>query len=83
MAWDYVEFKIAEHFIFAIEYGDYGDMTKGEISQFQAWLENEQAGIVGHWSIEEHSSEDYGRCAVTGLFARRATVRFNFKIKEI
>ena len=80
MAWDYVEFKIAEHYIFAIEYGDYGGMTKGEISEFKAWLENEQAGNAGHWSIEDHSSDDFGHCAVSGLFANRATVRFNFKI---
>lgn len=80
MSWDYVEYKIAEHFIFAIEYGDYEGMSKEEISQFQAWLENEQAGIVGHWSIEEHGDGNFGRCAVLGLFANRATVRFNFKI---
>ena len=82
MAWDYVEFRIAEHFIFALEYGDYGDMTKEEIAEFQVWLECEQGGVAGHWSIEEHSSEDYGRCAVLGLFANRATVRFNFKTEE-
>ena len=79
MTRDYYEYRIAEHFIFAIEYGDYGDMTKGEISQFKAWLENEQAGVVGHWSIEEHDGGNFGRCEVTGLFANRATVRFNFK----
>ena len=81
MVWDYYEYKIAEHYIFAIEYGDYGDMSKEEISQFNAWLETEQKGIVGHWSIEEHDGGDFGICAVSGLFANRATVRFNFKIK--
>lgn len=80
MARDYYEYKIAEHFIFVIEYSDYGDMTKGEIAEFKAWLGYVQDGIAGHWSIEEHGGEDYGICAVSGLFANRATVRFNFKI---
>ena len=80
--WDYVEFKISEHYIFALEYGDYGDMTESEVTQFNNWLETEQDGIVGHWSIEEHDGDDFGRCAVTGFFANCATVRFNFKVKD-
>ena len=79
MTWDYYEYRIAEHYIFAIEYGDYGEMSDQEISQFQAWLEYEQAGIAGNWSIEEHGMEDYGHCAVSGLFVNSVQVRFNFK----
>lgn len=82
MAWDYYEYKIAEHYIFALEYSDYGDMSGTEIVQFNDWLENEQAGIVGHWSIGEHGGDDFGRCAVSGLFANRATVRYNFKTED-
>ena len=78
---DYYEYKIAEHYIFALEYGDYGDMTESEVTQFNNWLETEQDGIVGHWSIEEHDGGDFGVCAVLGLFANRATVRFNFRVK--
>ena len=80
--WDYLEFKIAEHYICALEYGDFGDMTESEVAQFNNWLEKEQDGVVGHWSIEEHDGGDFGVCAVTGFFANRATVRFNFKAKD-
>lgn len=80
--WDYYEYKIAEHFIFALEYGDYSDMSDEEIVEFQSWVETEQDSVVGHWSIEEHDGGDFGVCEVTGLFANRATVRFNFKAED-
>ena len=79
MTWDCYEYKIAEHYVFPLVCGDYEGMTESEISQFQTWLEFEQDGIVGHWSIGEHDGDDFGRCAVSGLFANRATVRYNFK----
>ena len=80
--WDYLECKIAEYYILALEYGDFGDMTASEVAQFNNWLEKKQDGVVGHWSIEEHDGGDFGVCAVTGLFANRATLRFNFKAKD-
>ena len=77
--WNKTEYKISQHFACALEYGDYGDMTEEEISQFDAWVEYAQDGIAGHWSIEDHDGEDFGCCEVSGLFANRATVRYNFK----
>ena len=35
MAWDYYEFKIAEHYIFALEYGDYSGMTEATLDAAQ------------------------------------------------
>ena len=76
--WDHYEYKIAEHLICALEYGDYCDMSEEEISQFKSWLEYAQDGKTGYWSTD-YDGEDFGPCAVSGLFANRITVKYNFK----
>ena len=76
---DFYEYKIGQHFACALEYGDFGDMSDAEIREFNEWLENEQEGKTGHWSIED-TGENWGRCAITGLLSNRMIVRFNFRI---
>ena len=39
MSWDYYEYRIAEHFIFVLEYGDYGDMSEEEIKEIQSTID--------------------------------------------
>lgn len=76
--WNKTEYKISQHFACALEYGDYGDMTEEEITEFDNWVTNEQDGKAGHWSIDE-ISEDYGKCEVTGLFSNLMLVNWNYK----
>lgn len=77
--WNKTEFKIAQHFACALLYGDYGDMSFAEAQEFHAWRHNEQDGKQGHWSIDSHPCEDYGKCEVTGLFSNLTLVSWNYK----
>lgn len=76
--WNKIEFRISQHFACALEYGDFSDLTEDEQNEFQQWLECEQDGKTGHWTIDE-ISEDYGKCEVTGLFSNLMQVSFNYK----
>lgn len=81
MKWDHYEFKIAGHYLSALINGDFSGMEESEVSDFEAWeqwaRENARdAGFcIGHWTCDSEESGDFGRCAVSGLFADRQTVR--------
>ena len=77
--WNKTEYKISQHFACALLYGDNGDMTEEEIKEFDDWAFNEQDEKQGHWSIDSHPCEDYGRCEVTGLFSDLMLVSWNYK----
>lgn len=76
--WNKITYEISQHFACALEYGDYGDMSKQEIYEFDVWLHAEQDGNQGHWSIDD-CSENYGKCEVTGLQSNLMVVSWNFK----
>ena len=83
MNWDHFEFKVSEHYLYALTYGidDDEGMSDAEVSQFEQWRIDAEdtataAGFtVGHWTDVEDSGEDWGICEVSGLFAMRCTVR--------
>lgn len=76
--WNKITYEISQHFVSALEYGDCAEMDDKEFQEFEDWLNNEQDGKAGHWSID-NCSENYGKCEVTGLQSNLMTVSWNFK----
>lgn len=80
MQWDHYEFKIAGHYLSALINGDESGMSDEESADFDAWRRDaedkarDHGFTVGHWTDVDESSGDFGRCAVSGLFADRCTV---------
>ena len=81
MKWDHYDYRIAEHYLSALINGDKSGMTDTESVEFNAWESQARntataAGFtIGHWIDVADSGEDWGICAVSGLFAMRCTVR--------
>ena len=81
MQWDHHEYKIAEHFLSALIDGNETGLEDDEQTQFEQWEARARANAIaagytiGHWTDVEDSGEDWGTCAVSGLFAMRCTVR--------
>ena len=73
-----IKFNIGQHFACALEYGDCPEMDDKEFQEFEEWLNNEQDGKTGHWSIDE-ISEHYGKCEVTGLISNLMQVSWNYR----
>ena len=64
---------IAQHFVVAIEYGDYSGMSEQDISDLEDYMADN--GIDD--CIAEYSEESYfGTCNVTGLGANVVDVKF-------
>ena len=81
LQWDHYEYKIAEHYLSALINCDYSGMEDSEEFEFDAWRDTaaqnarDNGFTVGHWADVEDSGDDWGVCAVSGLFAMRCTVR--------
>ena len=81
MKWDHYEYKISEHYLLALIIGDETGLEDDEQTQFERWEEQARADAraegwtIGHWTDVTDSSDDWGQCDVTGLFAMRSTVR--------
>jgi hypothetical protein len=81
LEWDHYEYKIAEYYLPILINDDASGMEDEEIKEFHLWrmhqeeLAEEQGFDVGHWTDLDGSGEDWGACAVSGLFAMRCTVR--------
>lgn len=76
--WDSYSFKICNAYLSALINGDYSGIDDGP--ELDAWI----SGLdlpAGHWSYSG-DGDDWGPCAVTGLFADRANVSFHFKVTE-
>lgn len=81
--WDKYEFRICGHFLSALINADESGLEDGEARELSDWCDAIRADIPagfspGHWSSDSEESDDWGRCAATGLFAMRAAVSFHF-----
>lgn len=59
------KYQIAEHFICAIEYGDYSDLSDEEQAQLEDFLANVPSKLFSY-SQESH----FAKCDVCGLHAQ-------------
>lgn len=79
--WDHYEFKIAGHYLPALINGDHTGLENDETRDLSQWESDamqsarDSGFTVGHWSHDDCGGDDWGRCAVSGLFAMRETVR--------
>lgn len=84
MQFDHYEYKIADHYLSALINGDESGLEDDDAEQLNNWIETaendaKQSGVLHwHWADMEDTGEDYGRCAVSGLFAMCCTVRLMF-----
>ncbi len=89
MQWDHYEYKIAKHYLSALINGDETGLEDDKQTQFEQWESQARADAttagytIGHWTDVEDSGEDWGTCAVSGLFAMRCTVRLMVYKPEI
>lgn len=81
MKFNQTDFTISQHFATVLEYGDYGDMDKDEIKQFEEWEHDAKDGKTGHWSIID-MSENFTKCEVTGLHSNCMIVAYMALVKE-
>lgn len=77
---EYDTYSIAEHWITAIEYGDYSGIEDGEEEQLEAFLSSLPCGPVS-WSWS-HDSE-FSRDAVSGLMAQCVKARLRVSSSNI
>ena len=79
IVWDSYSFKICNAYLSALINGDYSGIDDGP--ELAAWVSGLELPADGHWSYSDES-DDWGPCAVTGLFADRANVSFHFKAEN-
>lgn len=81
MEWDHYEYKLAGHYLSAMVNGDYSGLTSEECAEYRAFerkaFDDARAAgwTPGHWAHVDDSGEDWGICAVSGLYAMRECVR--------
>lgn len=79
--WDTYDYRIAEHYLPALINDDESGMTVDESRDLAEWSAAAYSDArasgwnVGHWSTVDDSGENWGRCAVSGLYAMRCTVQ--------
>lgn len=59
------QYRIAEHFICAIEYGDYSGLSDEEQAQLEDFLANVPSKLFS-WGEESH----FAKCDVCGLYSQ-------------
>jgi hypothetical protein len=76
--WDYVEARIGSHFLSYLINGDASGIEDSEARALDNYIAQIQEGREGgHWSDGE--TEEFARCAITGLMGECVNVRYNFK----
>lgn len=81
--WDSYEYCIAEHYLSALINWDISGMDDAESAEFTHWEQQARSDAraagwtIGHWADVEGSGEDWGRCAISGLYAMRCTVQLH------
>lgn len=81
MKWDRFDYKVADHFLSAIINADDSGLNDEEARQLQEFQANAYNAAradgftVGHWDADTDQSEDWGRCAITGLHAMRSDIK--------
>lgn len=78
--WDHYEFKIAGDYLPALINGGHTGLENGETRDLNQWERDamqtarDSGFTVGHWAHDSEAGDDWGICAVSGLFAMRETV---------
>lgn len=79
--WDYFEYTVGEHFIPSMFNNDETGLTDCESRQLTDWEMSALEGVPfpHHWAIADNSSNEFGRCDITGLMGATVTLRLMFK----
>ena len=81
LVWECFEYKVAGVYLPALINGDHTGLENGETRDLNQWERDAMqaaraAGFtVGHWDCDADESDDWGPCAISGLFAMRQPVR--------